>query len=81
MTKLDPSDKNIVILTMKEFIESQKCPYTAIDVKSHLKSKLDVDLPVQLIRKWLTHFAFCTPHLYFDASSDCCFPYLFYLYL
>ena len=38
---------------MKEFIESQKFPYTAIDVKSYLKSKLDIDLPVQWIRKWL----------------------------
>ena len=42
LTKLDPSDKNIVILTMKAFMESQNFPYASIDVKSHLKSNLDI---------------------------------------
>ena len=55
LTKLNPSDKNIVLLAMKEYLESQISPYTAIDVKAHLKAKLDIELPVQLIRKFLKY--------------------------
>ena len=40
--KLYPSDKILVIFTIKEFLEAHKFPFTAIDVKSHLKINLNI---------------------------------------
>ena len=55
LTKLNPRDKNIVLLAMKEYLESKTSLYSTTDVKAHLKAKLDIELPVQLIRKILKY--------------------------
>ena len=50
-----------MILTIKEFIDAQKYPFTAIAVKSHLKLELNIDLSLQFIRKILKdelHYSF-----------------------
>ena len=37
LTNLDPSDKNVVILAIKKFLETHKFHFTSIDVKSQLQ--------------------------------------------
>ena len=50
-----------MILAIKEFIDAQKYPFTAIAVKSHLKLELNIDLSLLFIRKILKdelHYSF-----------------------